>query len=161
MRLKTIVHESFTEYKEPVMYIGTISCDGKCCTEAGIPLSVCHNDGWRKNPSVAVSDSDIVEMYKKNRITKAICFAGLEPFEQFEELFNFMSVLRNEHGVMDPVIVYTGFNHDEISGEIEALKMFKNIIIKYGRYVPGKESRFDEVLGVKLASPNQYAEKIS
>lgn len=47
MRVKTIVDEDFTNYKKPAMFIGTISCGGKCCIEAGIPLSVCQNDGWR------------------------------------------------------------------------------------------------------------------
>ena len=46
MRVKTIVDEDFTNYKKPAMFIGTISCGGKCCIEAGIPLSVCQNDGW-------------------------------------------------------------------------------------------------------------------
>lgn len=47
MRVKTIVDEDFANYKKPSMFIGTISCGGKCCIEAGIPLSVCQNDGWR------------------------------------------------------------------------------------------------------------------
>lgn len=38
MRVKTIVDEDFTNYKKPAMFIGTISCGGKCCIEAGIPL---------------------------------------------------------------------------------------------------------------------------
>jgi hypothetical protein len=41
------------------------------------------------------------------------------------------------------------------------LKQFPNIVVKFGRYVPKCEAHFDEVLGIKLASPNQYAERIS
>ena len=37
---------------------------------------------------------------------------------------------------------------------------FKNIIIKYGRYIPDQEPHYDEVLGVNLASDNQYAERL-
>jgi len=37
----------------------------------------------------------------------------------------------------------------------------KNIIIKYGRFIPDKEKHYDEVLGIYLASDNQYAERIS
>ena len=33
MRVKTIVEEDFTNYKKPAMFIGTISCGGKCCLE--------------------------------------------------------------------------------------------------------------------------------
>ena len=36
MRVKTVVDEDFTNYKKPSMFIGTISCGGKCCIEAGM-----------------------------------------------------------------------------------------------------------------------------
>ena len=39
--------------------------------------------------------------------------------------------------------------------------MFKNIIIKFGRYIPNRNNKYDEILGVTLASDNQFAEKIS
>ena len=41
------------------------------------------------------------------------------------------------------------------------LASFPNIIVKYGRYIPAQTSHFDELLGVMLASPNQFAKKIS
>ena len=44
MRIKMLVEEDFTNYKKAAMVIGAISCGGKCCTEAGITLSVCQND---------------------------------------------------------------------------------------------------------------------
>jgi hypothetical protein len=47
MRVKNIVYEDFVNYKKPSMFIGTISCGGKCCIEAGIPFSVCQTDVWR------------------------------------------------------------------------------------------------------------------
>jgi len=40
------------------------------------------------------------------------------------------------------------------------LKDFDNIIIKYGRFIPGQEKHYDEILGVYLASNNQYAERL-
>jgi hypothetical protein len=43
----------------------------------------------------------------------------------------------------------------------EQLKSFSNIIIKFGRFIPNQEPHYDEVLGVKLASDNQYARRIS
>ena len=36
-----------------------------------------------------------------------------------------------------------------------------NIIIKYGRFIPHQEKHFDEILGVYLASDNQYGKRIS
>jgi hypothetical protein len=44
---------------------------------------------------------------------------------------------------------------------LEEFKQFKNIIIKFGRFVPNQEKHYDEVLGIELASPNQYARRIS
>ncbi len=85
MRVKTIVDEDFVNYKKPSMFIGTISCGGKCCSEAGIPLSVCQNDGWRSPPSRLTTMICIIAIhrYSRNPLTKAIVFGGLEPFEQF------------------------------------------------------------------------------
>lgn len=161
MRVKTIVDEDFTNYKKPAMFIGTISCDGKCCVEAGIPLSVCQNDGWRSCAPIVISDEDICIRYIRNPITKSVVIGGLEPFEQFEEVFNLISKLRMELMCDDDVVIYTGYNKEEIKQEVQALGLFKNIIIKFGRYVPDRKSRYDEMLGVSLVSDNQYAERIS
>ena len=38
---------------------------------------------------------------------------------------------------------------------------FPNIIIKFGRFIPNQEGHYDEVLGINLASKNQFGEKIS
>lgn len=45
--------------------------------------------------------------------------------------------------------------------KFHVLSEYKNIVVKFGRYIPGQEKHYDEVLGVYLASDNQYAEKIS
>lgn len=161
MTIKTIVDEDFVNYKVPAMYIGTAYCNGKCCREAGIPLSVCQNDEWRRTATIAMADDTIIKRYLGNDITSAICFAGLEPFEQFEEMFNLISKLRTEYHCDDTVVIYTGYNKSEIILQVEALRTFKNIVIKFGRFVPNQESHYDETLDVTLASPNQYAEYIS
>lgn len=161
MIVKTIVDEDFVNYKVPSMYIGTAYCDGKCCREAGIPLSVCQNDAWRGSAAIAMDDDIIIRRYLSNDITKALCFAGLEPFEQFDELLCLVSKLRTEYHCNDTVVIYTGYNLTEIMPEVDTLKKFENIIIKFGRYVPNQSKHFDEVLGVYLASDNQYAERIS
>lgn len=41
------------------------------------------------------------------------------------------------------------------------LKSYKNIIIKFGRYVSGQKQHFDDILGVYLSSDNQYAKNIN
>lgn len=161
MRIKTVVDEDFTNYKKAAMFIGTISCGGKCCIEAGIPLSVCQNDGWRSCAPIHIDDRTLCERYLSNNITSAIVFGGLEPFEQFDEVSWFIRVLRNTYKCDDDVVIYTGYTPDEIKEEVKLLSEFKNIIIKYGRYVPNAKTRYDDVLGVNLASDNQYAVKIS
>lgn len=161
MRVKTIVDEDFVNYKKPAMFIGTISCGGKCCIEAGIPLSVCQNDGWRASAPISIDDEQLCLRYLDNPLTKSIVFGGLEPFEQFDELLFLVSKLRMEYHCNDTVVIYTGYNLTEIMPEVDILKKFENIIIKFGRYVPNQSKHFDEVLGVYLASDNQYAERIS
>ena len=161
MRVKTIVDEDFVNYKKPAMFIGTISCGGKCCIEAGIPLSVCQNDGWRSGTPVVLSDRELCQRYLTNPLTKAIVFGGLEPFEQFKELERFIFTLRRVFGCDDDVVIYTGYNPEELSFELNVLSgHYNNIIVKFGRFVPNSQHRFDEVLGVELASDNQYAVQI-
>ncbi len=161
MIIRTIVDEDFVQYKEPCMYIATAFCNGKCCKEAGIPLSVCLNDAWRGTATIAMVDEGIIERYLSNSITTTICFAGLEPFEQFDQVYNFIEKLRKDYNCDDTVLIYTGYNKEEIAEQIEKLKDFDNIIIKFGRFVPDNPGKFDDVLGVRLASDNQYAERIS
>lgn len=160
MRVKTIIDEDFTNYKKPSMFIGTISCSGKCCHEAGIPLTVCQNDGWRSCAPIAIDDHQLYHRYSQNPLTKAIVFGGLEPFEQFEEILNFIDIIRGYYECYDDIVIYTGYYPEELNDELNILSLYENIIIKYGRYIPNKPQRYDEVLGVTLASDNQYAERI-
>ena len=162
MRVKTIVDEDFVNYKKPSMFIGTISCGGKCCTEAGIPLSVCQNDGWRSCAPVVVSDRQICMRYLANPLTSAIVIGGLEPFEQARELHRLIGMLRDIFGCDDDIVIYTGYTQEEISEEVTYLaEYYKNIVIKFGRFHPNQEPHYDDVLGVNLVSKNQYAVRIS
>ena len=64
----------------------------------------------------------------------------------------------------DDFVIYTGYNKEEERPQtlIKFIKenQYKNIIIKYGRYIPNQTPHYDEVLGVNLASDNQYAERL-
>lgn len=161
MRLKTIIDEDFTNYRAPVMTIGTCFCGGKCCTEAGIPISTCINDAWRRQPIINIPDGELIRRYIANPITAGVCFGGLEPFEQFEEILAFIREFRGEFARCDPLILYTGYYKTELLSQIELLRKYPDVTVKFGRYIPGQTPHYDEVLGVKLASDNQYAEKIS
>lgn len=162
MRLKTVVDEDFTNYRKPAMFVGTVSCGGKCCIEAGLPLSVCQNDGWRSRAPIEVSDAQLCERYLSNPITQAIVFGGLEPFEQFQELDRFLFCLRGAFRCDDDVVIYTGYTPEEIDEQVSTLAArYPNIVVKFGRYIPGDAKHYDDVLGVALASNNQFARRIS
>ena len=159
MQVKGIIFEDFVNYSLPCMTIEMPNCDFKCDRECGKPM--CQNSALASAPTYNYSIKSIIEAYKSNRITRAICFQGLEPFDSYEDLINFIFEFRNRYSINDEIIIYTGYNKDEISTQLSELKQFSNIIIKFGRYIPDCESHFDHILGVKLASPNQYAERIS
>lgn len=161
MRIKQLLHEDFVNYKKPSMFIGTSYCTGKCYKELGLPCTICQNDALQKLEILDMSSARLTSMYINNPITQAIVFGGLEPFDQFDELYDFIEELRNSWHCDDDVVIYTGYNKNEIEKQATMLKNFSNIVIKFGRYVPGQEPHFDEVLGVNLASDNQYAERIS
>lgn len=86
-------------------------------------------------------------------------FAGLEPFDNFEDMLNLIIGYRQTTN--DDLIIYTGYTEEEIEDKINILKRYKNIIVKFGRFIPDQESHHDELLGIKLASPNQYSRRIS
>lgn len=161
MRIKQLLHEDFVNYKKPSMFIGTSYCTGKCYKELGLPCTICQNEALQRIETLDISSAKITSMYINNPITQAIVFGGLEPFDQFDELYNFIEELRTEWQCNDDIVIYTGYYRREIEKQIMMLVKFPNIVVKFGRYIPNQESHFDEVLGVNLASDNQYAEKIS
>ena len=82
--------------------------------------------------------------------------------DSFSDLYALLDVFRNKHGCMDTFVIYTGYTEEEAEPQVHCLMArFPNIIMKFGRYVPYQTSHMDELLGVVLASPNQYAVKIS
>ena len=155
--IKGITDEDFVNYKKPSMFISFPSCSWKCDRECG--KQVCQNSTLASAPNIYVSTAAIAERYKNNPITSAIVCGGLEPFDSFTDLWQLIVVLRTT--TEDDIVIYTGYNKNEISDKIGMIQSYKNIIIKYGRYIPGQQDHYDEVLGIYLASDNQYAERIS
>lgn len=160
MRVKAIVAEDFINYKLPSMFIATCFCDYKCCTELGLDIGVCQNAPLAQMEDKDIDDQIIYEQFINNPITKAVVVGGLEPMIQINEVIDLINLFRNQ-GENCPFVIYTGYYPNEIPEPLERLKQYKNIIIKFGRFVPNEKSRYDEVLGVTLASDNQYAEVIS
>lgn len=159
MIVKEIRDEDFTSYKKPSMVIGFPSCSFKCCKEGNFPIEVCQNCELAQAPNVEVGVNSVIERYMHNPITHAVICAGLEPMDSWEDLQCFIMNFRYWSG--DDIVIYTGYNKDEIKDKIEWLRLYEPIVIKYGRFIPDQPPHYDEVLGIKLASDNQYAERIS
>lgn len=156
MRIKGCIEEDFSNYKEPSMFIITSFCDFKCDIECG--ESCCQNSSLADTEIVDISDDELIEKYINNPITKAIVFGGLEPFDQLSELYSFIHTLRTEYKCKDTVVIYTGYTEEEYGAVMRSIMDdLGNIIVKYGRFVPYQDGHFDDVLGVYLSSPNQYA----
>ena len=155
--IKGIQDEDFVNYKKASMFIGFSSCSWKCEKECG--KKVCQNGTLATSPNIQVDVDMIVNRYLNNPITSAVCCGGLEPFDTWDELYELITKFREV--TQDDIVIYTGYYKNEIENYINSLKQFSNIIIKFGRFIPDQVSHFDEVLGVTLASNNQYAEKIS
>lgn len=159
MIVKEIRDEDFTSYKKPAMVIGFPSCSFKCCKEGNFPIEVCQNCELSQTPNIEISTNSLIKRYMNNPITSAIILGGLEPMDSFDDVQNLIMNLR--YRCSDDVVVFTGYNKEEIIDKVEVLGLYENIIIKYGRYIPGHQPHYDEILGVKLVSDNQYAERIS
>ena len=149
MRVKQIVDEDFVNYMKPSMFIIAPTCTFKCGKD------ICQNGSLMNEPDIEISAKDLVNRFLTNDITEAVVFGGLEPMDSFNDLKEFITLLRKKSDC--DVVIYTGYNVEEIYNQIWWLRQFKNVIVKFGRYVPNQEPHFDEVLGVKLASDNQYA----
>ena len=162
MIIKGIIDEDFINYKKPSMVIMCPTCSFKCDKECG--EQVCQNSALATSPDIQIDNFSIVDRYLKNPITKAIVFSGLEPFDSFEDMYSIVYALR-QRNCTDDVVIYTGYDRDEISTMkradgffyIDSLILLRPIIVKYGRYKPNQKMKYDEVLGVNLASDNQYA----
>ena len=154
MKIKGLISEDFVNYKKPAMTIMFPHCNGfKCGAE------YCQNSPLSKAEDIEMDISNIVIRYLNNPITESVVMQGLEPFDSWDDLIEFVKQLRESTD--DDIVIYTGYYKEEITDKISLLSKYKNIIIKYGRYIPDQKKHYDEVLGVYLASENQYAERIS
>lgn len=152
MKVKSIIDEDFINYKKPSMTIMFPYCTFKCGTE------YCQNSSLVKAQNIDIPINDLIKRYLYNPLTEAIVAQGLEPFDSWGDLKEFVQKIREYTN--DDIVIYTGYNKDEIFEYIEYLKRYPNIIIKYGRFIPNQQKHYDDVLGVNLISNNQYAERI-
>ena len=156
MKLKGIIDYDCVNYKDACMTLMFPYCSFKCDRENG--CNVCQNSSLVEEKTLDISMEYIVKIFKDNPLTHAICLQGLEPLDSWGELKDFITLFRSKSTA--PIVIYTGYNKEEIEDKIEWLKEQKPMIIKYGRFVPNQQPHYDAVLGVNLASDNQHAEEL-
>ena len=156
MIVKEVRDEDFVNYKKPSMFIGFPTCSWKCEKECG--ERCCQNSALAQSPNINVSIDTLIERYMNNPITKAVVCGGLEPLDSWDELQNFILLFR--YWCPDEIVIYTGYKENEIQDKLEWLSLYEPIVVKFGRYIPNQEPHYDKVLGVKLASDNQYAKVV-
>lgn len=159
MRIKSLIDEDFVNYKKPAMFIAMPQCSFKCDKENGCQL--CQNAHLANQKGFLISTSTLIERYLNNQITEAIVFGGLEPFDTAEELLSFVIDFRKMYECRDDIVIYTGYNEEELTklADFQNLVKLGNIVVKFGRFRPNQSPHYDPVLGVNLASDNQYAKR--
>ncbi len=159
MKIRGILDTDSVNYKKICMTIMFPYCDFKCDRECG--EKVCHNNPLINEPIIDIDYDKIVDRYMNNPLTEAIVFQGLEPFDSFDDLYSFIYKFIEKSN--DDIVIYTGYNEDEIEDKVKDLKDIiksNTLIIKFGRFITNQQKHYDEVLGVELASDNQYAKII-
>ena len=99
IHIKSILHESFSDYKKCSMLICGCKCTWKCGKE------LCQNSPLAKSPTKEIDVEKIVEEYMKNDLTSAIVFGGLEWMDQFLELLECIEAFRKKTN--DDIVIYT------------------------------------------------------
>ena len=64
--------------------------------------------------------------------------------DQFLELLECIEAFRERTD--DDIVVYTGYDRNEIPEHLMTLKKYKNIIVKFGRFIQNQEKHYDKVL---------------
>lgn len=160
MKIFDIKDEDFVNYKEPSMFVAMGRCNYKCCREAGITLDNCQNHRLHMTKKIETTGETLFRRFVSNPISKAIVLGGLDPMDTFEDVIEIVQAFRM-NGSNSEFVIYTGHTREEVDDKITELKKYKNIIVKFGRYVPNDTPHKDDILGINLISSNQYAEKIS
>lgn len=167
VKVKHIVMEDSVNYKKLAMFVSMGRCAWKCChVNGGFDKKICQNDDLRATPDKEIDLVWLCDQYVNNPLVSAMVLGGLDPLDDMDETMKLCKAFRSV--TEDTIVIYTGYNEDEVVDKVDQLRIFSthsdesgtNLVIKFGRYVPGVESRFSPVLGITLASLNQTAKHI-
>ena len=141
MKVKGIIIEDFINYKKPSMTIMFPHCiEFKCGAEH------CQNSPLSRSENIEIDISDVIIKYLNNPITKAIVMQGLEPFDSWNDLIEFIDRFRKSSD--DDIVIYTGYYKEEIADKrlfylnikilslnmADIFRIKKNIMIKFWVY---------------------------
>ena len=138
------------------MFIGFPTCTFKCEKDCG--KSLCQNSCLTQAPTINIPIETIINKYLNNPLSRAIVCGGLEPFDSYSELKELLTKFRDKTD--DDFVIYTGYTELELTNEVRELSCFPNVIVKFGRFIPDQTPHYDSLLGVTLASNNQYGVKL-
>lgn len=161
MLINFLKDEDTVNYKKTAMVVGFPYCTFKCGREN------CQNAILDKSELISIEPEKIWERFNGNPLTKALVLSGLEPFDSLQDLIDLITIFKVRHKSDCDIVIYSGYTEEELATPVSWIlkqcgeEISKSIIIKYGRYIAGQEGRYDELLGVSLASDNQYAKKLA
>ena len=150
------------------MFISTCKCSFKCEHEDKTGRVKCQNSKIALQPTIPYSVNKLIRRYQDNCLTQALVIGGLEPLDQLNEILSVIKCNPN-----DDVVIYTGYTFKEVLHQfkVNSLPLLEylvktysercqHIILKVGRYMIS-ECYHDDLLGIDLASNNQWAFKVS
>ena len=156
IEVKGIIWEDTVNYKKISTTLMFPCCDFKCDKENGVQL--CQNWELAAAPTQTVHINSFMRRYMDNPLSEAIVIQGLEPFDTPLDLYTVAAAMK-DFNCKDDFVVYTGYYRDEVGAKLKPLYAVPGrLIIKWGRYLPNQEPHFDPILGINLASKNQYGE---
>jgi organic radical activating enzyme len=157
MKVINVVWEDFCNYKRVSTFVIFPKCSFKCEKDCG--KKCCQNSALANSPTVEVSAEYIVDRYMSHLLPSALVCGGMEPFDSWEDLCELVKEFRSRTD--DVIVIYSGYYKNEVREKLDYLKQYKNIIVKFGRFKPDSKHIYCDLLGVELASDNQYARQIS
>ena len=158
MKIYGLKPNDVVNYRHPSLFVGMGTCNWKCCIEAGMDKSLCQNSELALAPKHEVAAIELCNIYNTSKLDEALVIGGLEPLDDMDGLLDLVGAF--DVNCTGDIVIYTGYTEEEkqnvIVDEILPLIKRNHLIVKFGRFVPNQEKHYDTILGVDLASDNQY-----
>ena len=160
MTLKGMELVDAINYKKISTFLIFPTCTFKCDVLNG--CIVCQNEYLREQSKLIVIPTlEVCKQFIASGISEAIVCGGLEPLDSIDDVIDLIETLRYTFKNNSDIVIYTGYTEEEVMEDkrMRVITTYPNIVIKYGRFIMNDTPRYDETLGVTLASSNQYAKR--